>query len=114
VSMAETDKGRLAGLRRAFAYVGTHSYSIYLWHAAMWVATTIAIAHLPGQFSGYYPFATIYVLASVGVGIAMARIVELPVLRIRDRFFPAQPARQVKSSDLGLRSSPGSTSPAGP
>lgn len=72
---------------RTFRYVGwlaatgKYSYSIYLWHmplAAVWDLGP----------SGFVGFAG-YILTGLGVGIAMAEIVEMPVLAVRDRFFPS-------------------------
>ncbi|MDT5060846.1 MAG: hypothetical protein QOH63_1305 [Acidobacteriota bacterium] len=85
------------------AWVGAYSYSIYLWHlvvasfglslvrrAYAFAATTL----LP-QGEGQQPphrlieFA-IYVVSSVALGIIMAKLVEMPVLKLRDHYFPAR------------------------
>jgi peptidoglycan/LPS O-acetylase OafA/YrhL len=60
------------------AMVGVYSYSIYLWH--------LGIARLmpPGLFAF-----TAYIALSIALGITMAKIVEMPVLALRDRWFPA-------------------------
>jgi peptidoglycan/LPS O-acetylase OafA/YrhL len=76
------------------AYVGTHSYSIYLWHTPILVYFPLLlrkVAHI--QPTGV-PVKGIYIVACCVLGIAMANLIELPVLRLRDRFFPRlqQPA----------------------
>ena len=71
------------------AYVGMYSYSIYLWHGP-------AGAWLPGFFRrtlgfpvGAHGRFTVYFLGSLGIGILMSKLVEYPVLRMRDRILPA-------------------------
>ena len=71
---------------RAIAYLGRHSYSIYLWHLTVivnvWRFTDGPGITTPGRFAAM-------VGLSVLVGVAAAKLVELPFLRVRDRFFPA-------------------------
>jgi peptidoglycan/LPS O-acetylase OafA/YrhL len=67
------------------AFVGFYSYSIYLWHIPVenWLmpllkpeATVASLRHV------------IYFGASVGYGVLMAKLVEIPTLKLRDRWFP--------------------------
>lgn len=71
------------------AAIGIYSYSIYLWHwpIRMWTFAFIQrILHIPlGTWSGF----AIYIFATVSFGISMSRLVEYPVLRMRDRLFPS-------------------------
>jgi peptidoglycan/LPS O-acetylase OafA/YrhL len=70
---------------RAVAGVGAHSYSIYLWHMP------VLVWGVPRLGDVSYPLmALVYVAASVAVGVGMARLVELPALRLRDRWFPSR------------------------
>ena len=74
-------------LARAVAWTGLYSYGIYLWHVSV-VHPLEAVearlhVHLPASIDG---------LAAVGAGILLGyvttRVVEIPMLRLRDRLFP--------------------------
>lgn len=70
------------------AFLGVYSYSIYLWHIPMafWtpaIGRRIFHVDLPVWVAFVVSF-----IASLIVGITMARVVEFPMLRIRERFFP--------------------------
>lgn len=71
----------------ACAYLGTFSYSIYLWHTML--LRWFLVPHvLPN--TDRWTFIAIYVATTIAVGIVMAKLVEWPVLRIRDRWFPSK------------------------
>ena len=70
------------------ARVGFYSYSIYLWH--MPIATEIASAKQ--SFLTHWnreANTIIYLLGSILFGILMSKIVELPMLKLRDKLFPS-------------------------
>jgi peptidoglycan/LPS O-acetylase OafA/YrhL len=74
----------------ALATLGKYSYSIYLWHifVSVW-----GIALVEGTLDRELETGTrlaMYFVGSFGLGIAMAKVVEVPVLRIRDRWFPSR------------------------
>ena len=70
-------------LLRECSYVGRHSYSIYLFH----VPLTYQLRN-HGYLRGWVGV-PLYLAASIVAGIVLAKLIELPVLRLRDRFFPA-------------------------
>ncbi|MDB5305156.1 MAG: lipopolysaccharide modification acyltransferase [Phycisphaerales bacterium] len=74
----------------AFGRMGAYSYSIYLWHLPFSACMPRAMALLPGGPVSSITTVAIYVAGSVVVGIIMAKLVELPVLRLRDRLFPTR------------------------
>jgi peptidoglycan/LPS O-acetylase OafA/YrhL len=79
----------LSLLGTAFASVGAYSYSIYLWHIAVSIwGPVVVVGYLQirlGLITGFLS----YFIGSIAVGIFMSRLVEYPVLRVRDRLFPA-------------------------
>jgi peptidoglycan/LPS O-acetylase OafA/YrhL len=73
-------------LAPALAYVGFYSYSIYLWHLP-WLA--VVRATTGGPASAVLAFYA----GSIAAGVLMAKLVELPALRLRERWVPGAPAR---------------------
>lgn len=49
-----------------------------------WVLPHLTTVNLPALLG-------VYLLLSVALGVAMAAIVEYPILRVRDRYWPARP-----------------------
>jgi len=76
-------KGKFSG---TIAYIGSHSYSIYLWHMPVMVC---GVALLP-DYVGWGSRTVIYLAGSIAFGIAMALLIEFPLLRLRDRIFPSR------------------------
>ncbi len=75
-------------LTRWAAYVGAHSYSIYLWHMPVlnWGAKPL-LAQLDAAW--WLLVTPAYMVVSVVVGVGMAKLVEMPVLRLRDHWMPS-------------------------
>jgi peptidoglycan/LPS O-acetylase OafA/YrhL len=74
-------------LIRALAFFGTYSYSIYLWHITVRdsVSRGLRLFHHSGAWwIGFL----IYFAGSFAIGTLMAKLIEVPILRIRDRLFP--------------------------
>ncbi len=101
----ETLSRGLRGLFRALAYVGTFSYSIYLWHFA-WLNTMMRLHVTAVPYLGGF----VYFTGAIAVGIAASKLVEMPVLRLRDRFFPSaagSPGRRPRvAQGVGLADAP--------
>ncbi|HTI72110.1 MAG TPA: acyltransferase [Candidatus Limnocylindria bacterium] len=80
-------------LAASAAALGRHSYCIYLFHYplfGLWakLRTRFHWDHV------YLELMTVSVLV-VGVGVAISLLWEAPLLRLRERFFPATPARTI-------------------
>lgn len=71
---------------KLLGYVGSHSYSIYLWHYAVVTWFMISLDGLGVHWLVYTPA---YAVLSIVVGIGFAKLVEFPVLRLRDKWFPS-------------------------
>jgi peptidoglycan/LPS O-acetylase OafA/YrhL len=69
-------------IARGLAYIGSHSYSMYLWHVPF---NHVLFPQLGGNW-GLYALA--YLCGSVMIGIGMAALIEFPVMRLRDRYWP--------------------------
>ncbi len=77
---------------RTIAHIGTYSYSIYLWQGPVKGFVCSVLLEIFHIKSGSILYAAAIPL-SVAAGIAAAKLVELPALRIRDRFFSRESAR---------------------
>lgn len=77
---------------RKLAVVGAHSYSIYLWHMAVLAYGLPLLRRALPHPSGYALEMGIYLGASLAVGILAGRLIEIPALRLRDRWFPSRAA----------------------
>jgi peptidoglycan/LPS O-acetylase OafA/YrhL len=98
---------RIAGVPRrigsASAYIGVYSYSIYLWHGptgAWFPGLLRRTIHFPTTKIGVF---SVYFIASLVIGITMSRLIEYPILRLRDRLFP-QPQVVAVNADVAVTS----------
>jgi peptidoglycan/LPS O-acetylase OafA/YrhL len=69
----------------ALAYVGFYSYSIYLWHLPFLAVVRNTLHEGPAAAAVFYA-------GSIVTGVVMARLVEIPALRLRERWIPAPTA----------------------
>jgi len=81
-------------IMQLLGWIGLHSYSIYLWHVtAMGIVSgkLLSILQLDtSQTAPWFLHRTLLCISIVLIGWALARVVEWPALRIRDRWFPSQ------------------------
>ncbi len=84
--------------------VGAASYSIYLWHLPvdLWLGNRLLRDHEADPLR-YALYLGVCVFGAMAIGYGMARAVEWPVLRLRDKFYPA---REASSVTVPLPSSP--------
>lgn len=80
----------LAPLGRVTAWIGRHSYSIYLWHVPVMVygKGLLRVAH-PEPMSRTTEFGW-YAAMSIAVGAGLTKLIETPFLRYRDAHFPTR------------------------
>jgi peptidoglycan/LPS O-acetylase OafA/YrhL len=78
----------LMGLH-GIAYIGTFSYSIYLWHLP-WLNFLLRTHFLKSNTQRL----VFFYVGSVLLGILTAKLVEFPALRLRERLFPPSAPRQ--------------------
>ena len=74
----------------AIAYLGSHSYSVYLWHMPVGRWGIEMAERRLGPHYNWFVYAGVYLVGAVVFGVVMATLIEFPVLRIRDRFFPSR------------------------
>jgi len=75
----------------AFAYVGMYSYSIYIWHVAIGAWLPGMIRRAAGDRIDLRHNDLFYYVASLAFGVFMSRLIEYPILHVRDRIFPSGP-----------------------
>ena len=85
-------KGSPSRLAVLLGSLGAASYSIYLWHMPVmtwgwaWFSKVSSI-------QGFHWYLTFCVVSSLTFGWVMSKLIEWPVLRIRDRWFPSNTNR---------------------
>ena len=100
-----------AGIGSVVAYIGSHSYSVYLWHIPVASWGTPLIRRVLSEHNNWYTYAVTYLLGSIAFGVSLAILTEFPILRIRDRLFPSR-GTALSSEATGLmRCSPGPRAP---
>ncbi len=72
-----------------FAYFGMFSYSIYLWHGPAGAWLPGLVRRTTGFPTSEYGRFSVYLAGSLAIGVAMSKLIEYPILHLRDRLFPA-------------------------
>lgn len=64
--------------------------SLYLWHVPLMVVLFEKVLNPNPTPARYFIGLTMYISLSLFLGIVMAKVIEQPVLRLRDRLFPSR------------------------
>lgn len=95
----ETEASRWLGLA---GVCGGYSYSIYLWHFPMLVWGVPLVQGMLGRWLTYTEGAILYLAGSLLIGVVMAKVVEVPALALRDRWFPSRASGRLVVGDSML------------
>jgi peptidoglycan/LPS O-acetylase OafA/YrhL len=90
-----------------FAYAGMYSYSVYLWHLPVesWGFSFMTrILHVQ---MGHVVGLLFYMTCSIVLGILLSQLIEFPILKLRDRIFPAIQAGTLRGPRLQGQIVPG-------
>ncbi len=79
----------LAGCLQWVAWLGRHSYSVYLWHMLVLEGLKPCLRTENPTLASSIAIEAACHAACWGVGIFTARIIEFPMLRLRDKLFPS-------------------------
>jgi peptidoglycan/LPS O-acetylase OafA/YrhL len=88
-------------LSQLASYLGTRSYSIYLWHMPVEVAAKAVQRRLGSEDGHWLLYVTLYLVGAIVVGLLMAYLIEFPVLKLRDRLVPSR-GRAVPAGSGGI------------
>ncbi len=118
-----TDLGRaepwLRPVVSGVAWIGVYSYGIYVWHVtAMRIGERVVGGRLYNWFgdSNFVWFISMICVAggAVVVGVVASRLVEWPVLHLREKFFPSKSPSAVSIPVVNAPADAGAGSPALP
>lgn len=85
--------GPIRVMSSLLARIGVYSYSIYLWHS-FYKERVLGHFHITSQALWFW----CYFAGAILFGIAAAKVIEIPVLRFRDRVFPRSSKSSVTSN----------------
>jgi peptidoglycan/LPS O-acetylase OafA/YrhL len=92
IILVENKKFEDNKLIRPFAFVGQHSYSIYIFHPLIMYSVKEVLVNAP------FLFYTLSFSLSICFGIILSKLIEIPFLKIRDKFFPSRAQILLKPS----------------
>jgi len=84
-----TTKGSYGWLLRPMSYIGQHSYPIYVFH--LMIMGQLSKHNLLHGARGM----ALYFACTVGFGILFSKVIEFPVLHLRDRIFPPEVVAEI-------------------
>jgi peptidoglycan/LPS O-acetylase OafA/YrhL len=83
-------KSKVTFRSRFLCFIGVHSYSIYLWHVPVEKILKLIDPFSTLTTAGYLGSVALYVSTSIFIGVLMAKAIELPIIKIRNRKFPSR------------------------
>lgn len=89
LSFMALDYIRCPLLVKRISSLGKYTYSVYLWHLLAGACVFPLVSVKSNSMFGNTLDALLYFVLAWIVGIVLARLIELPVLRCRDRWFPS-------------------------
>lgn len=88
---------RRSWLYRLVAWIGLYSYGIYLWHVSVMEPIEKLTRRLGRPWSEVAAGVVVPV-AGIALGVMMTKLVEFPMLRLRDRWFPRKVGSAVEDT----------------
>jgi len=92
-------------LVKGLSWIGYYSYSIYLWH----VVAMLGVEQLSARRFRF----PIYFVVAIGLGVLMAKLIEVPALKLRDKVFPSGAAARDQLARSRISSAQYATSEIG-
>jgi peptidoglycan/LPS O-acetylase OafA/YrhL len=89
LSMLKIDARSHGFVPRTIGLIGSHSYSIYLWHAPVLIWGLRLARKILGEYFTYPVMLLTYLVGSIVLGIVLSLLFEDPLLKLRNRLFPS-------------------------
>src|SRR6202049_1344431 len=83
---------------KAVAWIGRYSYTIYLWNMPLAVIF-VFISHQHPKVN-HYLLHVIYFALSIVIGVVSAKLIEIPVLKLRERLCPVKISRAPEDPEV--------------
>lgn len=78
-----------SNIAKGIALIGKYSYSIYLWHVPFNSIAMPLLINFIGTLNYYWLiYASAYLFGAIGVGVIASKLIEYPMLNLRDRLIP--------------------------
>jgi peptidoglycan/LPS O-acetylase OafA/YrhL len=90
--------GPMALTSRLLARIGVYSYSIYLWHIFFWHIFSQLHVIMVLRVTSRPIFLLCYFVGAITFGVMASTLIEMPMLRFRDRVFPSEAAESTGSN----------------
>jgi peptidoglycan/LPS O-acetylase OafA/YrhL len=99
LSILKIDARRHGFVLRTVGLIGSHSYSIYLWHPAVLDWGLRFVRKILGEHFNYPVMLLTYFVGSIVLGITLSLLFEDPLLKLRNRLFPSEAGNPLTKTD---------------